>query len=1012
MSKEILETLIKLFALISRQDGGVTQLEYDFIKAYLIAELNEELANQYIDKYRDLVVGIEDADDQETIIAKRAKFEIIAEKHIVNEIRVTESVRITRTARKIAEAKLDQNQKILILVRLFELIAIDGKYTPSRKFVMEGVADYFNLKSEWNDIGAFVMCSDAQHLQFLTDEFHPRPSVTSAEKKDKTPEEIQQLELNNERKRKEGIAKAHEEILIVSENAPASPDFKHYEVEGFEGQIIFKYIVISDAEINKTKGAEPDKDKKKSKSSNGIYFVKYVNTNPNVTEDLKRNGFPMKTSAVYLYPNGSTIRTSKGINLYYSDVNAYFIDTLKSVKLSFQARKIEFKFPNGVLGVQTMDLSYPQGRLVGIMGGSGAGKTTLMNALSGIETPSSGAVLINGVDVHKEPKKIEGVIGFIAQDDLLIEDLTVYQNLYYNAKLCLAKLSEKEIDERVMETLESLGLDHIRDIKVGNVLNKKISGGQRKRLNIALELIREPAVMFVDEPTSGLSSKDSQNVVDLLKELALKGKLIFVVIHQPSADIYKTFDEMIILDRGGYLVYRGNPIEAIKYFKRETRQADADREQDNPEEMFKIIEKEVNDDYGRETGKRQFTPEEWSKRFKSHPEYPNKEVETINESPPSSLARPNLINQSVLFTVRDFLAKISNTQYMLINLLEAPLLAVLLAFIIRFQNEPKTGNYIFRYNDNVPAYVLICIIISMFMGLTVSAEEIIKDRKIQKREQFLNLSRFGYLSSKLIILFLLSAIQTLSFVLIGNAILGIQGELFSYWGILFAVSCFSNVLGLNISSTFNSVITIYITIPLLLIPQMILSGIIFRYEKMNKTISEKGTVPLLADVMVSRWAFEAIIVDHFMMNAYQKDYYNLEKKISQDNFKISFWIPALKERLDRSVENKNIKSEEATKNLKKDLELVRKEIRSEKFHLELLSQDWETTLTTDQYSSLKSDKIRAYLDTITNRYQTRVNDNSKDKEDLIDLIKEKRDKKYDITKQKNTYFNDLNFEPF
>ncbi|NJO00564.1 MAG: ABC transporter permease [Bacteroidia bacterium] len=136
------------------------------------------------------------------------------------------------------------------------------------------------------------------------------------------------------------------------------------------------------------------------------------------------------------------------------------------------------------------------------------------------------------------------------------------------------------------------------------------------------------------------------------------------------------------------------------------------------------------------------------------------------------------------------------------------MLALLLAYIIRFQNEPGTGNYVYRFNDNIPAYVLICIIIALFMGLTVSAEEIIKDLKIQKRERFLNLSRFAYLNSKIIILFLLSAIQSLSFVLIGNAILEIQGELLSYWAVLFAVSCFANVLGLNISSTFNSVITI------------------------------------------------------------------------------------------------------------------------------------------------------------------------------------------------------------
>ncbi|NJL13618.1 MAG: ATP-binding cassette domain-containing protein [Microscillaceae bacterium] len=635
------------------------------------------------------------------------------------------------------------------------------------------------------------------------------------------------------------------------------------------------------------------------------------------------------------------------------------------------------------------------------MGGSGAGKTTLLNVLAGIESPSSGAVEINGINIHKDKDKIEGVIGYVAQDDLLIEELTVYQNLYYNAKLCFRHLNETDIDKRVMTTLGNLGLDHIKDLRVGSVLDKKISGGQRKRLNIALELIREPAVMFVDEPTSGLSSKDSQNVIDLLKELSLKGKLIFVVIHQPSSDIYKTFDKMLILDKGGYLIYYGPPIEAIAYFKRQTSQADSERRSENPEEIFNLIEKEVVNEFGQETGKRQISPPQWRERYES--QFPSQEVEIIREKPPSSLRRPNVLMQTGIFTIRDFLAKVSNQQYMLINLLEAPVLAFLLSFIIRFQNEPGTGDYVYRYNDNIPAYILICIIIALFMGLTVSAEEIIKDRKTQKREQFLNLSRFSYLVSKLVILFLLSAIQTLSFVLIGNAVLEIQGELLNYWMILFSVSCFANVLGLNISSAFNSVIAIYITIPLLLIPQMILSGIIFRYEKMNELITDKGKVPLLADIMVSRWAFEAIMVNQFKNNPYERDYFELDKKISVNTYKTSFWLVELGVRLNKTLENTRLakKNDSIQQKIAEDLALIRNEVKDENFRLDLLNDfDLDKELQPETFDEKAADKMRTYFDSIKVAYQDKLNEASIDRDDLIELIKKKRDSKYDITRQK------------
>ena len=153
------------------------------------------------------------------------------------------------------------------------------------------------------------------------------------------------------------------------------------------------------------------------------------------------------------------------------------------------------------------------------------------------------------------------------QDDLLIEELTIYQNLYYNARLCLDNFPESKIIEIVHKILDDLDLYDIKDLKVGNPLKTIISGGQRKRVNIALELIREPSILFVDEPTSGLSSTDSENVMMLLKELAMKGKLVVVNIHQPSSDLFKLFDQLVVLDKGGYPAYAGNPVEGIIYFK-------------------------------------------------------------------------------------------------------------------------------------------------------------------------------------------------------------------------------------------------------------------------------------------------------------------------------------------------------------------------------------------------------------------------------------------------------------
>ena len=182
------------------------------------------------------------------------------------------------------------------------------------------------------------------------------------------------------------------------------------------------------------------------------------------------------------------------------------------------------------------------------MGGSGVGKSTLLNILNGNIPVQHGKIKINGVEIFEQKKQVEGLIGYVPQDDLLFEDLTVWENLFYNASLCFDQLSQEAIEEKVEKVLHELELHPFKDLKVGSPLKKVISGGQRKRLNVALELIREPAILFVDEPTSGLSSTDSEKVVLLLKQQARKGKLIIVNIHQPSSAIFKMFDKLWILD--------------------------------------------------------------------------------------------------------------------------------------------------------------------------------------------------------------------------------------------------------------------------------------------------------------------------------------------------------------------------------------------------------------------------------------------------------------------------------
>jgi ABC-type multidrug transport system ATPase subunit len=601
--------------------------------------------------------------------------------------------------------------------------------------------------------------------------------------------------------------------------------------------------------------------------------------------------------------------------------------------------------------------------MVGIMGASGAGKSTLLHVLNGSTIPSQGQVLMNGVNIHSGDASIKGIIGFVSQDDLLIEELSVYQNLYYNAKLCFDNYNEEQLLEAVHKVLKNLGLFEIRDILVGSPLNKKISGGQRKRLNIALELIREPAVLFLDEPTSGLSSRDSENILDLLKELTFKGKLVFVVIHQPSSDIFKMFDRLLILDTGGYLIYNGNPVDSIMYFKSKVQAADWNESECptcgnvNPEQIFNILETNVLDEFGKLTHTRKISPKEWSEHFQGQYREHKPGKAGKKDLPAISFKIPGKIKQFSVFIKRDILKKLSNTQYLIVNFLEAPLLAFLLAFIVRYFETGISGDAGYRLleNDNLPVYIFMSVIVAIFMGLTVSAEEIISDRKILKREAFLNLSWSSYLLSKVVVQFILSAIQAFSFVIVGNTVMGIHGMYFEYWLVLFASWAMANVMGLLISDSFKTVVTIYILIPFLVIPQIILSGIIVKFENLNPQISSPKRIPFYGEIITARWAYEGLATYQFINNDYQKHFYDWNKMKSFSGLKSNFHLKEMFNKL-TYIENNMKASEDAeiAEKIRYNLNFLQTEIQDELTERLILHQELKEAPT---YSMKYTDKL-------------------------------------------------------
>lgn len=916
MSESILNALMQLFALIANT-SQVTAKGRKIVDAFLRQHLSRRLVIEYLDLFENY------ADFFNRDISAYAKQG--------DEGREALTEYVQKVCYQIRKG-LPQPDRIVVFIKLLEYVIEDNKITPLEKDVVDTVATCFNIEEvEAKNIEYFIFHNDCEEIDpsfLLIIESHPK------------------------------IREDVLEGLWVEENMPEWLEDSHklYN-ESIDGRLTFLYMQCT-----------------------GSFVMRYYGK-----AELYHDGKLIIPGKAYIIEVGSIIKGPKVNPIYFSDLTGWLFKSKNRQKIVFTAENLDYTFRNSTNGIQNFSFSEESGQLIGIMGGSGVGKSTLLNLLTGKLKPRSGRVLINGYDIHDDKRSVEGIIGYVPQDDLLFEDLTVYQNLYYNAKLCFSNFTEFKLRQTVKRVLDDLDLWEIRDLRVGSPLNKTISGGQRKRLNFGLELMREPSILFVDEPTSGLSSSDSLMVMRLLKQQANNGRLVIVNIHQPSSKVFKLFDKLWVLDKGGFPIYQGNPIDAIVYFKTMSTQVNASESgcfqcgSINPDQILEIVEAKVVDENGKITNTRQKTPDEWNSLYNKHLQGNFKSKDHKDILPKNFFNIPNIEVQFKIFSIRNFLSKISNKQYVIINMIEAPLLAFILAYFTKYI---PNYTYVFADNKNLPAYIFMSVVVSLFIGLTVSAEEIISDKKILERESFLNLSRFSYLNAKVFYLFALSAVQMLMYVLIGNYVLEIKGLTLTYWLILFSTSCFSNMVGLNISSGLNSIVSIYISIPFILVPQLLLSGTIVQFDNLHPSITKKVYVPVVGDIMISRWAFEALAVEQFENNAFEKYFFNYEMTLSESYFRTAFLIP----RLQYKLEECSRLDDEGKRNDPKftnNLSIISNELNILDKSAQLPPYDNIKKLNPTDYTDQIAEETNGYLRFIKNQYL-----------DISDVANHKKDSTY------------------
>jgi ABC-type multidrug transport system ATPase subunit len=603
---------------------------------------------------------------------------------------------------------------------------------------------------------------------------------------------------------------------------------------------------------------------------------------------FKKNGLSSPCSWEDMQP-GDSIELGEEFSIDYYDLKNRYLHHTWSKKLWMGIQNIAFTYPNGK-GIKEFSINIESGWLIGIIGHEGCGKSTLLKILAGVLNYTRGEIIVNGYNLRNNLYQLKNMIGFVSDEDLLYDELTVYENLYLTAKLYLGNVPQEEIVFRVNKLLKDLELDHLRKTIVGSLADKYLQPGQRRLLNIALELIRDPHILIVDNSLALLSSGDSSMIIEVLANYSHNDKIVITSITQTYRNSFLNFDRIFILDDGGFPIYFGKTLDCKKYFAElfsipppQGNIADAD-------EMLQLINsKSLTKTFSSQ--ERYKTPLELYQQFISEDQ--NKPVQNRRwrSLPENLIHTPTLDRQYAIYNLRNIKIKIARTRELIYALLASPILAVIVSTFLR---EGTADGYSFNTNEHIPGFYFISMILALLLGLILSANEIFKERSITRKQKYLNLSQFSYINAKITFLLFICFIQSLLYVGISVYILEIRSSWIIFASLFFSSQAFGVLLGLFFSATHGSLEIMYTrSLPLVLILQLLFGG---GFTDLSSYGSKSDNyTPLLSDLMVVRWGYECIMVDQFVRNPYMQHFYTFEKEKTQCEFYADNLLPVLQE---------------------------------------------------------------------------------------------------------------------
>ncbi|MCB8998821.1 MAG: ATP-binding cassette domain-containing protein [Bacteroidales bacterium] len=585
-----------------------------------------------------------------------------------------------------------------------------------------------------------------------------------------------------------------------------------------------------------------------------------------------------------------------------SEIARHFKISGNSQKISLKAVDLEFSYGKKQSSVKPFSIYEESGNFIGIIGNNGVGKSTILKLIAGHLLPTRGKIYINDTDLIKDNFRIQSVIGFVSQEDMIFPELSIYENLLFQARLSLGNLSSKLIKERVENIIRKFDLQEIRNFRVQELNNRNLTEYMRKCINLGIEMLRNPMILCLDEALTGLPYSDAKRLMSLLKEEVFAGTLVIMTVNLPTLEIFRFFDSIWLIDHDGYMIYSGEPKSTYSYLNEtglipfHLREKHPD--EISPEEIINLIETRKIDPDGKIGEERLIKPEIWYQAYRKKLNAENIPVTKKQKAAPVSVSGiPGIERQILIYFHRNLLQFFSGWRNSLIFLVGMPLIGILLSVVLRNVSAPY---FLPGENQFLPLYLFFLVNYMMFAGMLTAAEAIYRERKNLFRDYQDNLSHFSYITSKVLFILILSLIQILLINLSSNAILEIKGLELKYIAVLFAVSSFAVLLSLNLSSAVRNLSSLYLLIPFILIPCMTLTGYLIPFDNYNKFRPADKKIPLVADLIPTRWAYEALVVSHFKDNPFNRNYFRIEFAEYQNKFNREKLLPLLEKVLEES----------------------------------------------------------------------------------------------------------------